>query len=83
MIYCRQCFSRKEGDLQEDDSSFRLSSAERRKQSKLKATRIIVLLHQFNCGIYIADASRCEQKFHDASRFPISWEPKGFSSPSL
>jgi hypothetical protein len=34
------------------DSSFRLSSERSRKQEKPKAARIIMLLHQFNVGIY-------------------------------
>src|SRR5229473_8462803 len=38
--------------LRQEGSSFRLSSEKSRKHRKPKATRIIVLLHQFNFGIY-------------------------------
>jgi hypothetical protein len=38
--------------LRKKDSSFSLSSEKSRKERKPKATRIIILLHQFNCGIY-------------------------------
>src|SRR5260370_15265179 len=39
--------------LRQEGSSFRLSSEKSRKHRKPKATRIIVLLHQFHLGIYI------------------------------
>ena len=39
--------------MRKQDSSFSLSSEKSRKERKPKATRIIILLHQFNCGIYI------------------------------
>src|SRR5216684_8169567 len=39
--------------LRQEGSSFRLSSEKSGKERKPKATRIIVLLHQFNFGIYI------------------------------
>jgi len=47
--------------LRKKESSFSLSSEKSGKERKPKATRIIVLLHQFNFGIYIKELKRYDE----------------------